>query len=823
MNYKKLIVTEDNKLNLEDFNLTPDNAEILDVNKSLKDVCEDKNLQTFIKTNVVNNQKIYFICLKENFGSHEQIIENILNVNHYYKQIKKIFKAENIFFFIYNTYMKSEVSINPSLDTPSKLNPQPSMSTNVDTNSFVQEKDKSQGSSLFGWKQRKEKNKLASEMNMHESSDNDNAPRGNEMSDADLAKEIDSFSSGWNKNSKLAQHIEQTDDNYDNPQIDEKVENTYDDLFTFNPNDEYSKKAYDGINDDIDSVLTNEESLDVPTQPLEDVIEEHTDRKSLENEWSKLDTSNLYSDSTSNVEENKHNLKENVYNNSDMVDIPESFYDSDDLDIDLLNDEESGDYSDFKNNYELNVHALKSIYDFIWRMLILNNYNLKLNDLLYLTVNNLAAFSIGQSDFVRQISNKSDSLFDLVLQLDIKLEFNNSLFYIYLAELFSIKANKIVVNINFLNTLAIWVNKISKIKFVEQIEQFINYSAIYNKKIIFSHFVELSNFIKGCLLSIKPTMPLLDVHRIIFNKFKKIRNENIFGFMLDKINEIFDKVGINIESEIFETPDKMFDGSLESIDDSSWKEKLIDLYKRLLINVRNYILSKGNNELEIFNIYIDIKDLKMYFEENAKDLLILKSEYRYSSPTNDKYLTIGDAFDRSTSNVPNASYRDVLEMDQENLFKKLESESKLNNETRLPDFYKSATENLPKMSEFINQTREDDESDELNEIDEAQMNHQSFDENNFDKFYKTDNLHTTLSSDAPSYEPNILPQQEVVDKAINNNDLSNDTKFKFVNNGLEDMMSRKIDEYERKIKDNIERIEVERQQLKLKMEELKNL
>lgn len=820
MNYKKLIVTEDNKLNLEEFNLTPDNAEILDINKSLKDVCEDKELQAFIRTNAVSNQKIYFICLKEDFGSHEQIVENILNVNHYYKQIKKIFKAENIFFFIYNTYMKDNVSINPSLNTPSKLNSQPAIATDVVGVPLDQDKIKSNSSSLFGWKQRKEeKNKIAAEMNQQESKEN--LSNKNEMSDIDLEREIDNFSSSWNKNnqnSKLSQHIESMSDNYDDPKTEELVQNSYDDLFTFNPNDEDVKKSYDGVNDDIDSVLTSENSLDVPTQPLEDVIEEYRDKNTLENDWNKLDTSELYSNTQTESKEEQYNSKDNTYSGSDMVDIPESFYDSDDLDVDLLNDEESNDYLDFKNDYELNVHALKSIYDFIWRMLILNNYNLKLNDLLYLTVNNLAAFSIGQSDFVRQISNKSDSLFDLVLQLDIKLEFNNSLFYIYLAELFSIKANKIVVNISFLNTLAIWVNKMSKIKFVEQIEQFVNYSAIYNKKIIFSHFVELSNFIKGCLLSIKPTMPLLDVHRIIFNKFKKIRSDNIFGFILDKIHEIFDRVGINIESEIFETPDKMFDGSSEMIDDSSWKEKLIDLYKRLLINIRNYILSKGNNEIEIFNIYIDIKDLKMYFDENAKDLLILKSEYRYSSPTNDKYLTIGDAFDRSTSNVPNASYRDALEMDQENFFKKLESESKLSNETRSKDFYKSATENLPKMSEFINQTREDDESDELNEIDD------NLNESNLNQFNKQESNQTTLSNDAPpSYVPNILPQQEMVNKAINNTHLSDDTKFKFVNNGLEDMMSRKIDEYERKIKDNIERIEIERQQLKLKMEELKNL
>ncbi|MEG1150904.1 MAG: hypothetical protein RR803_02585 [Malacoplasma sp.] len=843
MNYKRLVVTDDNRLDLRNFNLTPDNAEILDLNENLSNVCEDKNLQDFIKTTATDNKKIYFICLKENFGTHEQRIENIVNVNQYYKKIKKIFRSENIFFFIYNTYMKNEASINPSLKTPSTLSPQPS--TTIDVNNNNNQADevstKSNSPFSFGKKNKKDNSQDASAENANAETE-DTQSKGKKlfkkdsMSDEDLAKEIDNFSSSWNKKSKKsslstqAQSYSQLNDNIDEePSLSsENPSDNYGDLFTFKPDEEKIQSSYDNYND-IDSALDSDESIDVPSQPLEDDIEEKESSGVVGNEWSELDTSTLYAETNENKQP-VQNLYTNISDSSDMVDIPESFYDSDDLDIDLLNDD-SGDYLDYKNDYELNVHALKSIYDFIWRMLILNNYNLKLNDLLYLTVNNLGAFSIGQSDFVRQISNKSDSLFDLILQLDIKLEFNNSLFYIYLAELFSIKANKIVINTDFLNTLAIWVNKNSKIKFIEQVEQFINYSTIYNKKIIFSHFVELSNFIKGCLLSIKPTMPILDVHRIIFNKFKKIRSENIFGFILDKVCQIFEKVGINIESEIFETPDKMFDGSSELLDDSSWKEKLIDLYKRLLTNVRNYILSKGNNELEIFNIYIDIKDLKMYFEENARDLLILKSDYHYSSPSNDKYLTIGDAFDRSSSNVPNASYKDSLAIDQENFFNKLEADDRVRSQNRPQNAYDLkkpeviySTEN---ESEIENQTFIDDESDELNDIDEtstnASMNDFAYETDDSDKFYKDVVPTATLPDEAPSYEQNVLPQQEVINKAINSDNLSLETKFKFVNNGLEDMMSRKIDEYERKIKANIDRIETERQQLRMKMEELKNL
>ncbi len=406
---------------------------------------------------------------------------------------------------------------------------------------------------------------------------------------------------------------------------------------------------------------------------------------------------------------------------------------------------------------------MKSIYDFIWRILVLNNHNLKLNDLLYIAVNNLDAFSIGQSDFVRQTANKAESLFDLILQLDIKLEFNNSLFYIYLAQFFSINGNNIVVNQQFLDTLAVWVDKASKRKFVEQIEQFMNYSSIYNKKIIFSYFVELANFIKGCLPTIRPNISLIDIHRILNNPSKKVRKENVFGFLVDRVNKIFKENGVVVEMYLVDTPDNVF-GVQENTEldphSESWKTQLTILYKKLVENVLNYILLKGNKEAEIFNMYIDIKDLRMYKNQDSdRNLLSPETVDALSqSSSNYMYATIGDSMQRNNAIVP----------------------SQMNYEMDIRNQYLSNLES-------------------------------SNGENNGLVYAHTQEMH--------QYPDNVV----LANNTRSFDGLRSKYASKFNMSEFENAMSRRIEEYEKKIKDNIARIEAERKQLRQKMEDLKNI
>lgn len=742
MNYKKLIVSSDNKLVLEDYNLNSSNSEILDLNKSLYDVASDEELQTFIKENAIDPNKIYLICVKEDFGSNDQRIENIPDVKPVYKVIKKKFKKfPNVFFFVYNTYMKNQAAINPEMETPSSLYPEEAEVV--------------------------ENEQLNQEFTQEEPQYTEEYPQENdaiiEENNVEMQEEpIVSFEEQQNEEKNIEEPV--FEQNFVEPE--EQVSTiegfTNEPIFVsddFENKEIIEEKPSDDINweeipivetdENVDDILASNENIEVDATPVN--VESNDSWTSLENTNVVFENEEMTSDQLSSPYDedvsrfNDMNLSTDANNdvvNTD-ISIPESYFNEE--------DEEQisyEDYNEFQNDYELNVHALKSIYDFIWRMLVLNNYNLKLNDLLYLSVNNLDAFSIGQSDFVRQTANKSESLFDLILQLDIKLEFNNSLFYIYLAELFAIKANKIIVNQSFLNTLSIWVNKSSKDKFVSQVEQFVNYSTIYNKKIIFSYFIELSNFIKGCIPTISPTLNLIDIHRILTNPSKQVRKENIFGFMVNKMNEIFRQNGVLIESDIAETPDNMFSTSKDNyLDDIelNWKSKLSNLYKRLLENIRNYVLTKGNNETEIFNIYVDIKDLKMYRVDRF-DQSSISSEV-IDTLSDNSYLTIGDAFDRTPSIVPSQV-------------------SSIGFENQEP------TSLYPQYSE-------------------------------------------------PTYSTGAV---EMENKYIDSS-LVQPTKptTRFNSLELEDSMTRRIEEYEKKIKDNIARIEAERKNLREKMEALKNL
>ena len=820
MDYKKLIVSEDNKLVLEDYNLTSDDAEILDINKSLRDVATDEELQNFIKENAIDQSKVYFICVKEDFGTNEQIIENIPDVKNVYKVIKKVFKKnKNVYFFVYNTYLKNDIALNPSLETPSIFdaqNPEVSDVDNYDkTANYPQQNDSYN-------KEEYQDNYDGQDQQYNEQAEDSIVDQGfdaNENADEVYAQanpeeeqyydgNADTYDNSEIQKDDLMQNEEDVqfvndeilaDDivvqnDFDNgitsqENFDDVIDGNWDDnveivnqpsepevMFAsetpaeiIEPSEEEDLNIIDQTQSDEDIDWNNIEVIDTDENPDQEIVEVETipiDMVDSTNNdsWGDMESSNnvfendiIVSNQNKTPDEIKsfdtlESLTEitdsSVRDGSNEISIPESYFDSENE-----NQLSYEDYNEFQNDYELNVHALKSIYDFIWRMLVLNNYNLKLNDLLYLAVNNLDAFSIGQSDFVRQTSNKAESLFDLILQLDIKLEFNNSLFYIYLAEFFAIRSNKIVVNQKFLNTLSIWVDKSSKNKFVQQIEQFVNYSTVYNKKIIFSYFVELANFIKGCIPSIKPSLSLVDVHRILSNKSKKVREGNVFGFIVDKINEVFVKNGITIESELIDTPDSIFADENEKYSDDveqNWKTQLCELYKRLVLNIRNYVLSKGNNEMDIFNIYIDIKDLRMYHSPLG-DASALSPSTIQSLEYDKNYSTIGDAFNRTSSIVPSQN----SEIDYDN------------------------------FSNYIAPA-----------IDAANSNFGL---------------------------PELTNGDEIMEKKYIDETLIQPAVPRFSAAELEDSMSKRIEEYEKKIKQNIERIEAERKQLREKMEALKNL
>lgn len=866
MKVKKILVSDDNQLVVGDYGLNESDVEIIDLNKSLHDVVEDAELIQFIQQNIIDPEKIYIFCVKEDFKTNEQLIEDISDIKIINKSLNKIYKKQkNIYFFVYNTYMKKDDAINPTLDQQSAFSPslEATEAENLSTIDATEVYDSNDNANVeFADMTQPNGESLPAEgqadFSVEYSQPQDVAVEGapvdayaNENVDfndilVDDASSYDNagYQDGANQDSAVMEFVAdetfadngefaaatndsqinvtdmQADFSNEGQQDFGTIDETPVDVsgIVETPTEEtavvealvdenVSVEAQNGetvldlnveqapvetmatqesaVNEDIaelnqivdgiDQVSTEQDEMirqSNASNTIASKVESVTSDEIFDEKEYTFDETTVLTDPTVNLDsvetvaiENNPENDRIVFNNKldNSVDMPETYFDTE-------NEEEISyeDYNEFVNDYELNIHTLKSIYDFIWRILVLNNHNLRLNDLLYIAVNNLDAFSIGQSDFVRQTANKAESLFDLILQLDIKLEFNNSLFYIYLAQFFTISGNKIIVNDKFLNTLSIWVDKASKKRFVEQIEQFMNYSSVYNKKIIFSYFVELANFIKGCLPTIKPNISLVDIHRILTNPSKKVRSENIFGFMVDKINSIFKDSGIIAEMYLVNTPENIF-GVDEStkLDPSSdsWKTQLTILYKKLVENILNYILLKGNKESDIFNMYIDIKDLRMYKNlEIDKNLLSPETIDALSQVSSSySYATIGDALNREQAIVP----------------------SQTNNDTSLTSQYLSGLENGVNFN-----------------------NANNYQSNSF----------VNRSEEMQQY-----PDSVVFNTTKPSSSLMSKYTSKFNMSEFENAMSRRIEEYEKKIKDNIARIEAERKQLRQKMEDLKNI
>ncbi len=828
MKFRNLLVSEDNQLVLSDYGLSEGEAEVLDLNRSLTDVITDPELKSFIIENAIDPQKIYIFCVKEDFGNNDQLLEDIPNIKEIDKGLKKNYKKiRNIYFFVYNTHLKNDDVVNPSIeeqqpveaeyqevvdsqDMPVEVvvneeipGQEEQVEVVVDENLPYQEEEVvtvSQEEMPYQEEVVEVYNEEPYQEEVVVETSNEDLPYQEEtvevyneepyqeevqVSNEDLpyqdeviveqqpellAQDEEPAQYAYNENSAVEsqealdnlEHFEEKPEVIVTEQQPEfvtdadELERIVDDGI-----DKFDSPESDRIREDIfisnenvdapvseDVVLFNEpEMIKDENLPITEVISDSVDSVALENNY----------DQEIPVNENG----QIDYNDGQtMVEMPASFFD-----VEREDEISYEDYNEFVNDYELNIHALKSIYDFIWRILVLNNYNLKINDLLYIAVNNLDAFSIGQSDFVRQTANKAESLFDLILQLDIKLEFNNSLFYIYLAEFFKISGNKIIVNEKFLDTISIWVNNASKEKFISQVEQFMNYSSIYNKKIVFSYFIELANFVKGKLPSINSNITLLDVHRLLNNKYNKIRNENVFAYMVKRMNQILEANGVVIEMYLVKTPDSMFGIEVNNPEDQisdSWKSQLALLYKKLMENILSYILLKGNKEVEIFNLFLDIRDLRMYQDLDESRNVLAPETVSAISGRDSGYLTIGDELGRLEAIVPS-------------------QRSQVQYNYLTPQAY---VENLEK---------------------------------GYPMERKFGNNVVNAATDDLTYPQEVkLTNGEI-------NTIRENYASRFNVAEFETSISRRIEEYERKIKNNISRIEAERKQLREKMEELKNI
>ncbi|MGL5246396.1 MAG: hypothetical protein ACRC8C_02405 [Mycoplasmoidaceae bacterium] len=277
-------------------------------------------------------------------------------------------------------------------------------------------------------------------------------------------------------------------------------------------------------------------------------------------------------------------------------------------------------------------YLLKSIYDFIWRMFILNNNNLLLNDLLYLSVNNFPTLSYGQNEYIRELANNVDSLFDLILKLDYKLEFNNKLFYIYLANLFTIINGRCKVNREFLVDMAIWVSDDAREQFVTRTENFMNNNLVSIEKVIYSHFIEFSTLAQGSIPRIKGSLKNEDVHLVLYKKVQYSNNRNLFCIILRNLYRASGEIGLNLEDYILN------EEAINNLD-SQLKMDVADSYNILLEEVRNFIILRGSNEEKIsklYNILMSI-GIEMIISEAAQVINVASLVNQEQVQIEDKY------------------------------------------------------------------------------------------------------------------------------------------------------------------------------------------
>lgn len=780
MKFKKLLVSEDNQLVLSDFGLDDQTAQIVDLNQDLLALVNDQDLVNFIFESVANApDKVYLFCVKENFKNNTQDLMQIPDIKQIYKAIKKLYKPlKNTYFFVYNTYLKNDKAID------SKLDQKGTFGVNEQTNEIqINSEYELVGKPIDPVKD--------NEVNQEDQAD-DNEQEVNEPTQPLKIEKVDLYTQTEEQLAKEAISTEfkkqlLEEDLLQNPFIETELAETkkipvtqqevdlttssneegflyenpfaYEDMLQRPENGVLDTANFNLQTDQIPEKISIDdinETIFAKKKPVEETEFDLVDEAYFEQqnkasfderirqsilESQKVDNSffdefavgvnetNLDKLDIENITVEKQALinptKADGIVGKDEVKYPDSYFENDVDEIGQDNNLSYDDYEQVANDYELSTHSLKSIYDFIWRALIVNNSELRINDLLYITISNLSTFSPGQSDFLRQVAKQANSLFDLILQLDIKLEFNNSLFYIFLAQFFILKGNRIFVNEKFLETLSIWIKQKSKEKFIAQVQQFMNYATVYNKKIIFSYFIELANLLKASLPIIRSNLALIDLHRLITKSINKWRSENVFGIIINKVIGILAANDVVVELYLVKTPENMFGFESNQIrtDNTSWKTQLALLYKKLLENFLNYITLKGNNENAIFNIYIDIKDLRMHkYDNKNKNLLSPQTAAALNQnvDSGSLYFSIDDE-------LPRADEANVQQTDTQNVYQ-------------------------PTIT---------------NKVDDKYSSYFSFSE-------------------------------------------------------FENSISKRIDDYEQKIKNNIARIEAERKQLRLKIEALKN-
>ncbi|MGL4647463.1 MAG: hypothetical protein ACRCVI_01920 [Mycoplasmoidaceae bacterium] len=298
-------------------------------------------------------------------------------------------------------------------------------------------------------------------------------------------------------------------------------------------------------------------------------------------------------------------------------------------------------------------YLLKSIYDFIWRMLILNNSDLLLNDLLYLSINNFPSLSHGQNEFIRELSNEADSLFDIILKLDYKLQFNNKLFYIYLANLFTVINGVCKVNRKFLFDISVWLSDEARENFVTRTENYMNNNLVSIEKIIYSHFIEFSSIVQGSIPRIRGSLKYEDIHLILYRKVQNSRNRNLFCIIIRNLFRASHEIGLELQTIILN------EENIQNLD-SQLKMDIANAYNLLLGEIRNFIFLRGANEVNIpklYNILMSI-GIEQIINEKVEIVTIADLVNKEQVEIEDDYFKYINS-NKSRNEVVNIKYEEI--------------------------------------------------------------------------------------------------------------------------------------------------------------------
>ncbi|MGL4616966.1 MAG: hypothetical protein ACRCUM_01890 [Mycoplasmoidaceae bacterium] len=550
----KFITNDERKLDLSKMGLTSNDVIILNLKKSIYELLDDSVDLELIKQSSTSNKTV-FVIVRENFPIEQGSIENLEDVKIKHKKIKKIFKKnDNVLFFFGN------VSQNESIYGIEDGNI--TMSDPNFFDDFILEKKAKAENELIIENQKREENQLILDNQIKKEQE-------------EIENELSSLDK---ENSEIKALYDQNHDGFINANLQKNS----------------------GIQNDLS---ISERSLYYKDGTLVDLT------KLYKKDGSSFDLNKLYNEDGTFVDGvkiyNEHGTlidTRNIFNEQGVpVDNSSSPYENGEL---IKNEFDEGfeklhKLEDERILYPLldsNEYLLKSIYDFIWRMFILNNNNLLLNDLLYLSVNNFPTLSYGQNEYIRELANNVDSLFDLILKLDYKLEFNNKLFYIYLANMFTVINGKCKVNREFLVDMSIWVSDDAREQFVSRTEKFMNNNLVSIEKIIYSHFIEFSTLAQGSIPRIKGSLKNEDVHLVLYKKVQYASDRNLFCIILRNLYRASGEIGLNLEDYILN------EEAINNLD-SQLKIDVADAYNILLEEVRNFIILRGSNEDKISKLY----------------------------------------------------------------------------------------------------------------------------------------------------------------------------------------------------------------------------